>query len=200
MHFFRLVFVSTFVVGFWACSGAPEGTDLPPAGQGGDPGQGGEPGTAGETPSPNSVLLAQSQGEAPLDACPNGGVLVAFGVDTNANGELDDDEIQRREAICHGADGAPGQSCAIADNEDGSYTVTCPDSEPVTISNGADGRPGEQGPQGEPGEVGTGSGDRYTGTPRGEPGEDGAEGEQGPQGRQGWMVRPRSRWATWSRW
>ena len=51
-----------------------------------------------ETPTPNSVLLAQSQGEAPLDACPNGGVLVAFGVDTNA-GELDEDEIQRQKSF-----------------------------------------------------------------------------------------------------
>ena len=57
MHFFRLVFILILAIGVWACSGAPEGTDLPPAGQGGDPGQGGEPGTAGETPSPNSVLL-----------------------------------------------------------------------------------------------------------------------------------------------
>ena len=32
---------------------------------GGNPGQGGEPGTAGETPTPNSVVLAQSEGEAP---------------------------------------------------------------------------------------------------------------------------------------
>ena len=40
-----------------------------------------------------------------------------------------------------------GQSCDITDN-DGSYTVTCPDSDPVTIRDGID---GDQGPQGEPG-------------------------------------------------
>ena len=96
-------------------------------------GQGGSSGVA-------AVLLAQTQGDAPLEACANGGVIVGFGVDTNTNGELDEDEVTRREAICFGVDGAPGESCAIADNADGSYTVTCPDSEPVTIRDGAPGQ------------------------------------------------------------
>ena len=41
--------------------------------------------------------------------CANGGVVVAFGLDTNANGTLESDEIQRSEAICNGNDGTPGQ-------------------------------------------------------------------------------------------
>ena len=41
--------------------------------------------------------------------CANGGVVVAFGLDSNANGTLESDEIQRSEAICNGGDGTPGR-------------------------------------------------------------------------------------------
>ena len=118
-------------LGFWlgvflclcACSETPTGADSMDDSRD-DVVQGGMSGTGGEGVAANSVLLAQSEGEAPLGACPNGGVLVAFGVDSNANGELDDEEIQRREAICHGADGTNG-------------------------TNGADGQPGAVGQDGQ---------------------------------------------------
>ena len=145
-YFARFVSLAALMFAF-GCGGTAESDGPMPMGQGGEAG-------AVETPEPSSVLLAQSRGEAPLEACPNGGVLVDLGVGLNANGALDEDEIQRSEAICNGADGAPGRSCAIADNDDGSYTVACPDSGPVTIrdgANGVDGQPGEQGPQGERG-------------------------------------------------
>ena len=69
---------------------------------------------------PQSVMLAQVEGEAPDAACANGGVIVAFGVDTNANGELDDDEVSRREAVCNGENGRDAIACQIVDNDDGS--------------------------------------------------------------------------------
>jgi len=52
-------------------------------------------------------------------------------VDTNANGELDADEVAREEAICHGVDGQDGTSCRAEPNDDGSYTIVCPDSDPI---------------------------------------------------------------------
>ena len=54
-----------------------------------------------------------------------------FGVDTNANGILDADEVTETKALCHGTNGEDGQSCDVATNDDGSYTITCPGSEPV---------------------------------------------------------------------
>ncbi len=42
----------------------------------------------------------------------------------------------------NGNDGKDGASCTVADNGDGTKTVTCPNSPPVTIANGADGKEG----------------------------------------------------------
>ncbi len=62
-----------------------------------------------------------------------------------------------------GENGADAEPCRSVQNEDDSYTVSCPDSEPVTIQSG------EQGPQGEDGA-------------QGPQGEDGAQGPQGTTG------------------
>ncbi len=45
-------------------------------------------------------------------------------------------------AACEGPAGAPGESCSVADNGDGTKTVTCPGSSPVTIANGDPGADG----------------------------------------------------------
>ena len=89
--------------------------------------------------------LAQTNGQAATDDCPNGGIEVVFGVDVNANGELDAEEITRREAVCNGADGS---SCSLSNNEDNTYELSCPDAEPITVRNGADGAPGMDGAAG----------------------------------------------------
>ena len=81
----------------WGCNGIPEIGGTEQGGQGGQAGQGGATGIAGDAPTPQSVMLAQAAGDAPIDACPNGGILVQFGVDTNANGELDADEVTREQ-------------------------------------------------------------------------------------------------------
>ncbi len=41
-----------------------------------------------------------------------------------------------------GKDGESGAPCTVADNGDGTKTITCPGSDPVTIANGADGQDG----------------------------------------------------------
>ncbi|GEM_PF-3896319 len=47
-----------------------------------------------------------------------------------------------------GSDGAAGAPCTAVSNEDGSYTISCPDSDPVTIRDGATGETGATGPAG----------------------------------------------------
>ena len=49
-----------------------------------------------------------------------------------------------------GPQGEVGMPCASVTNGDGSYTITCPDSEPITVRDGA---VGEQGPAGANGEA-----------------------------------------------
>ena len=52
------------------------------------------------------VVLAQEARPATVDECPNGGVALDIGVDTNGNGVLDPDEVTRQEVVCNGRDGA----------------------------------------------------------------------------------------------
>ena len=40
-----------------------------------------------------------------LDDCPNGGVIIEYGIDENGNGTLDDAEVDGDVVICHGQDG-----------------------------------------------------------------------------------------------
>ncbi len=55
------------------------------------------------------IALAQEAGEATADQCPNGGVVLNLGVDTNGNGVLDDDEVTGNEVVCNGRDGRDGR-------------------------------------------------------------------------------------------
>jgi hypothetical protein len=40
--------------------------------------------------------------------CPNGGILVETGIDENGNGELEDNEVDSAEKVCHGLNGSNG--------------------------------------------------------------------------------------------
>ncbi len=40
--------------------------------------------------------------------CPNGGVVINQGIDTNRNGKLDADELSSAETVCNGVDGVDG--------------------------------------------------------------------------------------------
>lgn len=54
-------------------------------------------------------VITQVSGEFSLsDDCPQGGVLINYGIDENANGELDPSEVDGTAEICHGTAGAPG--------------------------------------------------------------------------------------------
>jgi len=72
---------------------------------GGGGGGGGESPTTGNNPS----VAAKTSTIPPGDAdCPNGGILVETGIDENANGVLDADEVDETQKVCNGADGAQG--------------------------------------------------------------------------------------------
>ena len=72
--------------------------------------------------------------------CPNGCIQIDYGVDDNASGMLDANEVDGTEYICHGSDGAPG-----AQGEPGAAGAS-----------GESGAQGEQGEQGIPGNRRTG--------------------------------------------
>ena len=50
--------------------------------------------------------------------CPNGGILIETGIDSNRNGSLDNGEVNKSEKLCNGQDGANGQNGS--DGQDGS--------------------------------------------------------------------------------
>lgn len=127
-----------------------------------------------EAPSSTIVRVI---GAALEEDCPNGGVVIGYGIDENFNGTLDTDEVDGTEIICHGEDGADGEQgpqgeqgeqgvpgeagadaepCTAVDNGDGTYTITCPDGTSVTLSDGSQGPQGEQGEQGAAGADGEG--------------------------------------------
>ena len=54
--------------------------------------------------------VASIIGEALEADCPSGGVVLGYGIDSNGNGSLDEDEVNGTEIICHGAPGEPGQT------------------------------------------------------------------------------------------
>jgi hypothetical protein len=41
---------------------------------------------------------------------------------------------------CNGQDGTDGQPCTASSNEDGSYIISCPNSDPISVTNGSNGK------------------------------------------------------------
>ena len=163
---------------------------------------------AAEDSSGNPSSIASVIGQALVEDCPNGGVVVGYGIDDNANGVLDADEVDGTETICHGedgedgqdgapgpqgeagVDGADGEPCTATDNGDGTYTIECPEGTSVTVADGADGQDGEDGAQGPQGAAGADGaqgpqGEAGADGQNGADGEDGQDGAQGPQGAAG---------------
>jgi ELWxxDGT repeat protein len=58
-----------------------------------------------------------------LNDCPNGGVIIEYGIDVNGNGTLEDTEVDGLHIVCHGRDGEDGtdgeHGVDGADGEDG---------------------------------------------------------------------------------
>ena len=93
--------------------------------------------TASDYPSSIAGVI----GQALVENCPNGGVVIGYGIDENTNGVLDTNEVDGTETICHGTNGADGQDGAQGpQGEQGPQGAAGQD--------GAQGPQGEQGPQG----------------------------------------------------
>jgi hypothetical protein len=89
---------------FFVCNGevGPPGPGGPPGPEGeGPPGPEGPPGEDGDTPLIDIVPIPQGSEE-----CPEGGIRVSTGNDTNGNGVLDPDEITDTVFVCNGQDGS----------------------------------------------------------------------------------------------
>ncbi len=51
---------------------------------------------------------------APTGSCPNGGITVYAGIDTNGNGVLDQSEIKSTQYVCNGANGSNGINALVS--------------------------------------------------------------------------------------
>ena len=75
-------------------------------------GGGSSPDPVSDTGNPSTVASARLV--APGAECPDGGIQVDSGIDENANGVLDDSEIDTSEIICNGENGTNGLNSLIA--------------------------------------------------------------------------------------
>jgi len=100
-------------------------------GGGGSGGSGGDNTPSDETPPINAeqqprnniadTTLGQllfSSVDAQAEICPNGGVIIDLGIDSNANGLLDADEVDpsRQAVVCHGTNGSNGMDGQQGEN------------------------------------------------------------------------------------
>lgn len=90
-------------------------------------------GVTQQSQSPGTVLRTANFDSS--DACPQGGIRIEIGIDTNGNDELDDGEVQQEQELCNGFNGQDG-----ADGQDGTDGVDGED--------GADGQDGADGSNG----------------------------------------------------
>lgn len=98
--------------------------------------------------------------------CPTGGSVITAGADLDRDGALDPAEVSTSVPVCNGidgqdgvdgqngADGEDGTSCSVADNGDGTKTISCTDGTSVLVSDGTDGSDGQQGAPGPEGPAG----------------------------------------------
>jgi len=135
-----------------SCSGSDGKT-----GQTGETGDTGETGETGETGTDGLNALVDVAEEPAGDQCDAGGIRIDIGMDDNANGELDDDEIGTTRYLCNGgagtdgepgSDGQDGSSCSVEDNGDGTSTIVCDNGTSTTVVDGADGQDGSPGVDG----------------------------------------------------
>ena len=98
--------------------------------------------------------LIKIDDEVAGDNCPTGGKSINAGKDLNRNDILDTDEIDDTQYVCNGLAGEKGEngengenglnagvasSCTVANNGDGTSTITCPDGTSSIVSDGATG-------------------------------------------------------------
>ncbi len=99
----------------------------------------------------DSSIIVKS--EAPADKCEEGGVEINVGIDSNADGKLDKDEIAATDYICNGQDGTDGKNGV--DGKDGAKGDKGDAGDDGQHGkNGIDGQDGAKGEQGDPGSDG----------------------------------------------
>ncbi len=91
----------------------------------------------GGDPGPPSLVAVE--GNASASDCPDGGVVLGYGVDANRNGTLDESEIDGTTTVCNGSSGTDGSSCSVLDNGDGTKTISCADGTTATVADGRNG-------------------------------------------------------------
>ena len=64
------------------------------------------------TPPGNKSVAIKSLNAAPASSCPNGGITVQSGIDTNGNGMLDPAEVANTQYVCNGTNGTNGATGA----------------------------------------------------------------------------------------
>jgi hypothetical protein len=60
--------------------------------------------------SPNLAIALSVLNSAPYISCPNGGITIQSGIDTNGDQILNETEVSTSQFICNGATGAVGTS------------------------------------------------------------------------------------------
>ena len=103
-------------------------------GEQGDQGNTGATGAAGEDGHNSLVNIV----DATTDQCPAGGKVIETGLDNgDGDGIADNDilepgEVDETELVCNGLD---GEACSATSNGDGTFTVDCPNAEPIIVTN-----------------------------------------------------------------
>lgn len=99
--------------------------------------------------------------------CPAGGQALQIGLDANANGSLDDDEVKGTSYACNGSSSTP-ELVAIPVGDprcpQGGTELRVTNAAPAVLCHGADGAKGDRGEAGDAGAKGD-QGDAGTGTP-----------------------------------
>jgi hypothetical protein len=111
-------------------------------------------GAQGATGPTGPAALTAMYPEDPGAACEAGGIRVDYGVDANADGTLQPEEIEGARYVCHGVEGGPGSA-----GSDGATGPSGPAGDDgVPGATGATGAPGEDGATGGIGPTGPGGG------------------------------------------
>lgn len=64
--------------------------------------------------SDNKSVAVKTLQSAPATACPNGGITVQSGIDTNGNGILDPSEVTNTQYVCDGSNGTNGTTALVS--------------------------------------------------------------------------------------
>ena len=107
-------------------------------------------GTSGTSGTDGLTSLIRMYDELAGDNCANGGIKIVSGVDSDSNTWLSSSEIQDTRYLCASDTAAneAGRSCTVADNNDGSATISCDDGTSAIITSGEDGSNGSAGVDG----------------------------------------------------